>query len=265
MNLASDFDFKTNVSNRFGTPIKAFHDVDERRRMAMRQAFENRVGVSAIAKQFEVSEREVWSAAKNDRSLGGALNERFWRHVITIKAGNDWDVTEQRAKERLSYLALRLKRKIWGNNNKKQRKIAFFVFRHSWGKKHNKIEEQDESVVHKGSTERVGVHWHALMAVRGNHGWSDEQITDAINEIERNSKIRRGAEMVADVEFGWKNGNAMHDYVGREFKQTTMQWEYERKAKFEARSVSELRAVERHFAKKKIDKNINDGLFIMKL
>jgi hypothetical protein len=42
-----------------GMPIKAFHDVDERRRAAMCQESENRVGVSAIAKQFEASEREV--------------------------------------------------------------------------------------------------------------------------------------------------------------------------------------------------------------
>jgi DNA-directed RNA polymerase specialized sigma subunit len=40
----------------------------ERQRMAMRSAFTNGVGVSEIAKQFEVSEREVWSAAKDDRS-----------------------------------------------------------------------------------------------------------------------------------------------------------------------------------------------------
>jgi hypothetical protein len=60
--------------------IKAFHDVDERRRMAMRQAFENGVCVAAIAKQFEVAEREVWSAAKNDRLIGGVSDQRFWRH-----------------------------------------------------------------------------------------------------------------------------------------------------------------------------------------
>jgi hypothetical protein len=59
-----------------GMPIKAFHDVDESRRAAMRQAFEKGVGVSAIAKHFELSEREVWAAVKNDRSIGRASDER---------------------------------------------------------------------------------------------------------------------------------------------------------------------------------------------
>jgi hypothetical protein len=73
MNLGNDFDFKTDVSKTFGTSaqalssrqaigtgalIKAFHDVDERRRMAMGQAFENGVCAAAIAKQFEVPERK---------------------------------------------------------------------------------------------------------------------------------------------------------------------------------------------------------------
>jgi hypothetical protein len=57
--------------------IKAFHDVDESRRAAMRKAFEKGVGVSAIAKHFEVPEREVWAAVKNDRSIGRALDQRF--------------------------------------------------------------------------------------------------------------------------------------------------------------------------------------------
>jgi len=60
-----------------GMAIKAFHDVDESRRAAMHKAFEKGAGVSAIAKHFEVSEREVWAAVKNDRSIGRALDERF--------------------------------------------------------------------------------------------------------------------------------------------------------------------------------------------
>jgi hypothetical protein len=74
MNLGNGFDFKTNVSNRLGASahavssqqvigdgasIKAFHDVDERRRTAMHPAFENGVCAAAIAKECGVSKREV--------------------------------------------------------------------------------------------------------------------------------------------------------------------------------------------------------------
>jgi hypothetical protein len=79
----------------------AFHDVDEGRRIAIRQAFENGGQVSAIAKQFGVPEREVWSAVKSDGSIGGLLDERYWRHGLTVSLGNGLNVSEQQAQRRL--------------------------------------------------------------------------------------------------------------------------------------------------------------------
>jgi len=72
-------DFKTNARNRFGASIKAFHDVDERQRMAMRQALESGLWVSAIANSLSYQKKR-WSAVKNDRSIGEVSDERFWRH-----------------------------------------------------------------------------------------------------------------------------------------------------------------------------------------
>jgi hypothetical protein len=81
---------------------------------------------------------------ENPRSLGEALNEEYWRHGITISLGNRMSVSlsEAQVRDRLRYIALRLKRRIWGNNHDKQRKIEFFVFRHRWINKHKRQEEK---------------------------------------------------------------------------------------------------------------------------
>ena len=238
MNLGNDFNLKTNVSNGLGAPIKAFHEVDPRQRMAMRHAFENRTRVAEIAKQFEVSERDVWSAAKNDRSLGGVLDERYWRHGLTVSLGNGLNVSEQQARRRLQYVALRLKRMIWGHNDRRQAEIELIVFKHQWVNWHKKKQElgkgskdwsekRQKQLVDKryralqtsrSKYDQVGEHWHAVMAVRGIHGWSDQEITDAINEIEKNRKREYRWEKAIDAVSNWKDGNALHHYVGREVK-----------------------------------------------
>ena len=38
--------------------------------------------MAAIAKQFDAPEREVGSAARNDRSTGGRRARDFWRHEM---------------------------------------------------------------------------------------------------------------------------------------------------------------------------------------
>ena len=103
------------------------------------------------------------------------------------------------------------------------------------------------------------------MAIKGNHGWSNQQITDAINEIEGNSKMRQQSEKAAHVDFDWKNGNAFHSYITREVKFDARRWEIEKRAKREAKSPSEWRDVKRRFEQRKIDKNIGDGYFVMSL
>src|SRR4029077_11203943 len=65
-----------------GASTNAFHDVDERRRMAIRRIFETGVCMAAIAKQFDTPEREVWSAARNDRLTGWRWTRDFWRHEM---------------------------------------------------------------------------------------------------------------------------------------------------------------------------------------
>jgi hypothetical protein len=45
----------------------------------------------------------------------------------------------------------------------------------------------------------VGEHYHAVMAVEGNHGWSDQQITDAIDKIEADRKREWGGESLFGV------------------------------------------------------------------
>jgi hypothetical protein len=208
-------------------------------------------------------------------SAWNGLNEKYWTHGLTISAGRDWNVSEQRARDRLTFLALRLKRKIWGNNRQKQRKIELLVFKHSkpkrlkhsLAKRHGKGpgKRSDPSGDTAGSAKLVGVHWHALMAIKGKHGWSNQQITDAINEIERNSKMRLPSEKTLYVDFDWEKDNAVHRYIAREERSASNRWEIEKKAKREAKSTSEWRYIERHFEKTKIDKNIGDGYFIMSL
>jgi len=226
-----------------GTPsFQAFHDADERRSIAIREAFKGKAQISDIAAQFDVRERDVWSAIKSDRSIGHLLDERYWRHGLTVSLGNGLNVSEHHARRRLRYVALRLKRMIWGND-KRQRKIEFFVFKHQFVNRHKKkqqltrgsrdwTEQEQRQLVEKeyqslrydafrsnrADPDSFGVHWHAVMAVRGNHGWSDDRIANAILEIERNRKREHHWEKPIDVQWNWQDGNAFHDYIGREAK-----------------------------------------------
>lgn len=209
MNLNTDFDFTTNVSKRLGThgavgggvgqSIKAFHDGDH-------------------------------------RSLGDALNEQYWRHGLTVSLGNGLSVSEDQARRRLRYVACRLKRLIWGQKN--QRKIEVIVFKHWMVNRHKKKQElergsrnwsdrQQQQLVDerhqalktiRGRHDRVGEHWHAVMAVEGKHGWTDQQIADAINAIEADRKREWRGEKAINVDFNWQKNNAFHSYVGREAK-----------------------------------------------
>jgi hypothetical protein len=165
------------------------------------------------------------------------LNENYWTHGITISLGNGLNVSESQVKRRLRYIACRLKRQIWGHEDKNQRKIEFFVFKHQFFDQHKKKDEKetgsrnwsvwkqkrfeqeryDELKWNKSKKVSRGEHFHALMAVKGNHGRSDQEIADAITEIENNRK-REQWEKKAHVDFDWRKGNRFHGYIGREVK-----------------------------------------------
>jgi hypothetical protein len=132
---------------------------------------------------------------------------------------------------------------IWGND-KRQRKIELVAFKHrsiNWHKKKQHLttgsrdwtEQQQRELVEthyqsvrydalrnarSSNRDRFGEHWHAVMAVKGNHGWSDHKIADAVNEIEKSRTRERRWEKPIDVQWNWQDGNAFHDYIGREAK-----------------------------------------------
>jgi hypothetical protein len=124
------------------------------------------------------------------------LNPEYWRHGITINQGLGWSVSEVEATKRLNYIRVRLGKALFGNNFRKRAKFTFLMFK-------------------QGSREGFNQHYHVLMAVRGDHNWSDEQIAEAICEIDCNRSKRRWEKDVY-VDFDWKNGNRFHSYVARE-------------------------------------------------
>ena len=126
-----------------------------------------------------------------------ALNPEYWRHGITISQGLGWSVSEVEATRRLNYIGVRLSKAMFGNNFRRKRaKIRFLTFR-------------------QGSRASFNQHYHALMAIEGDHNWSDQQIAEAIREIDRN-RSKRHWEKDVHVDFDWKKGNRFHSYVARE-------------------------------------------------
>ena len=125
------------------------------------------------------------------------LNHEYWRHGITINQGSGWSVSEEEAIRRLNYIRLRLLKAMFGNNfRRKGAKINFLIFK-------------------QGSRARFNQHYHALMAIEGDHNWSDRRIATVISEIECN-RSKRPWEKDAHVDFDWKNGNRFHSYVARD-------------------------------------------------
>ena len=148
--------------------------------------------------QYEPFHHGKWSNATE--AWEHALNEDFWRHGITINQGLGWNVTEEAAIERLTYIRARLVRRIFGNSwRRRGATIKFMVFR-------------------QGSKRSFNQHFHVLMGIEGNHDWTDEQIASAINEIDRQRRNRQEWEKAVHVDFDWIKGNNFHGYVGRELK-----------------------------------------------
>jgi hypothetical protein len=125
------------------------------------------------------------------------LDDQYWRHGITISLGNGMNVSREEAKRTLNYIGVRLLRAMFGNNfRRKSAKINFLVFE-------------------QGSRLCFNQHYHALMAIEGEHDWSDQQIAQAIIEIDSNRSKRRWEKDVY-VDFNWREGNRFHSYVARE-------------------------------------------------
>ena len=125
-----------------------------------------------------------------------ALNPEYWRHGVTISQGLGWSVSEAEATRRLNYIRVRLLKAMFGNNfRRKGAKINFLVYE-------------------QGSRATFNQHYHALMAIEGDHDWSDERIAKAINEIDRN-RSKRHWEKDVHVDFDWIKDNRFHSYVAR--------------------------------------------------
>ena len=114
------------------------------------------------------------NAFLNDhRSLGKALNEEYWRHGITINQGIGWSVSQAEAQRRLNYIRVGLLRRIFGNNFRRiGGKIWFCMFT-------------------QGSRKTDNQHFHAVMGIEGHHDWSDQEIAEAIDEIDRSRRNRK--------------------------------------------------------------------------
>src|SRR6516225_740644 len=116
----------------------------------------------------------------NYRSVTDAwcgLDADYWRHGITVNLGNGMNVSEEEAVRRLNYIRVRLLKKMFGNNfRRKNAAIRFLLFR-------------------QGSRLCFNQHFHALMAIEGDHNWSDRRIAEAIREIERTDRKDLGKRM----------------------------------------------------------------------
>jgi hypothetical protein len=138
-----------------------------------------------------------YKAASTADAWQHGLNPEYWRHGITISQGLGWSVSEADATRRLNYIRVRLLKAMFGNNfRRKGAEIKFLVFE-------------------QGSPATFDRHFHALMAIEGDHNWSDEQIAKAITEIDRN-RSKRHWEKDVHVDFDWIKGNRFHSYVARE-------------------------------------------------
>jgi hypothetical protein len=124
------------------------------------------------------------------------FNPEYWRHCITISQGLGWSVSEAEATRRLNYIRVHLLKAMFGNNfRRKGAEIKFFTFK-------------------QGSHATFNQHYHALMAIEGDHNWSDEQIAEAIRKIDW-KRSKEHWEKDVHVDFDWVKGNRFHSYVAR--------------------------------------------------
>jgi hypothetical protein len=105
-------------------------------------------------------------------------------------------VSEAEATRRLNYIRVHLLKAMFGNNfRRKGAEIKFLVFE-------------------QGSRATFNQHHHALMAIEGDHNWSDEQIAEAIRKIDW-KRSKEHWEKDVHVDFDWVKGDRFHSYVAR--------------------------------------------------
>jgi hypothetical protein len=151
---------------------------------------------SAISDDAKHKPFRDYKAASIADAWQQAPNPEYWRHGITISQGLGWSASEAEATRRLNYIRVRLLKAMFGNNfRRKGAKINFLVYE-------------------QGSRATFNQHYHALMAIEGDHDWSDERIAKAINEIDRN-RSKRHWEKDVHVDFDWIKDNRFHSYVAR--------------------------------------------------
>ena len=140
-----------------------------------------------------VSIEDAWSQS---------INEDYWRHGLIISQGNGMNVSADRCRERLKFIASRLLRAIYGNKYKRLgHKVQFIVVaEEGWKKSHN--------------THQYHLHHHILMSVTGDHGWNDFDIRSAILKIDELFLKTHGWdwEKRIQVDCNWKKTNRYHSY-----------------------------------------------------
>jgi hypothetical protein len=107
------------------------------------------------------------------------------------------NVSEDRLKERLRFIASKLLRKIYGNRYRGKAKVRFAVFQHGHRKSFNQ-------------------HYHVLMAIEGEpNDWSDFRIATAIRRIDQELVKGHRWEKPVHVDWNWQKGNRYHAYGSR--------------------------------------------------
>ena len=124
------------------------------------------------------------------------LNEKYWRHGLVFNQGNGHNVTRNRVRERLSFIACRLLRNIFGNRYRDKGDVRFLG-------------------VEEGSKKSYNQHYHVLMAIDGDHGWDVRRVQQEIKTIDAMFLISHGwyGEKPAEIECGWELGNRYHSYT----------------------------------------------------
>jgi hypothetical protein len=143
-------------------------------------------------------ERQRFQQKAISRVFASDLNGAYWRHCITLNLGNGMSVSEGEAKRRLNYLRVRLLKAMFGNSwRRKGVNIRYLSFK-------------------QGTQDRGNQHFHVLMAIEGNHDWSDLRIAMEIQSIER-GRSKKPWEKDAHLDWDWwKKDNAFMRYVSRE-------------------------------------------------
>ena len=67
----------------------------------------------------------------------------------------------------------------------------------------------------QGSRKSGNIHFHILLAITGEHDWSDERITQTLYSIDRARKKEKWEKPI-HIDYDWEHGNSFHRYCSRE-------------------------------------------------